>query len=133
MEAHSSPKSHQPTLTYQTKLLNRNLLLEAASQSVPNITITYDILTSNRRYTTNDMLLINDCPLAITSYQLPDHRHNTDLSVQAHGCLIPLLWCQSELVHPLSMYRVTLKCNTKQLHKQLLEVYVVAYQQKAYM
>jgi Reverse transcriptase (RNA-dependent DNA polymerase) len=92
-------QTHQPTLKFQTAILNNTLLSQGAySQAGSTVTITYHFNIANRKYTTNALIIINDTPVAITTFQIPDHRHNTDLTHHAYGCIVPILWCTDELI-----------------------------------
>jgi hypothetical protein len=61
-------------------------------QPQQKISITYNVNSTNRATTTTALISLNSEPYAITSFMTPNHRHNTSLSFQAYGCVIPLLF-----------------------------------------
>jgi hypothetical protein len=116
------PQPQQPTLTFQTVILNNAILRQTAlSQPEQTLTIAYELATSNRKQKTHALIVVNDTPVAITTFQIPGHRHNTALTHHAYGCVIPLLWCTSELIRQCSNYNVKLLCKKTQLHNCLLK------------
>jgi hypothetical protein len=116
----SQTSLHQPTLTFQTVILNNAILHQTDHlNSDPTITIKYEITSSDRKQQTHALIVINDTPFAITNFQIPDHRHNTALTHHAYGCAIPVAWCTSRLLRQCPTYKLILMCNTTQLHNRL--------------
>jgi hypothetical protein len=99
-----------PMLIFHTKHLNQTLLSQDSPTTSPKmINIIYAINTSSRKQTTISMISLNEVPIAVTYFQIPDNRHHTVLSQHAYGCIIPMLWCKSEIGGTCTQFSVTLQ------------------------
>jgi hypothetical protein len=96
--------------------------LQDQSMSPDTITISYDLVYLNRITTTRAFITCGITPIAITSFSIPDHRHNTDLSHHAFACLIPILWSKSSVPGSPHNYDLILLCNSKQIFTQFQKI-----------
>jgi hypothetical protein len=118
-----SKDTHPPSITYQVKNLAQTPTTTVSDLTPSHtINIKYEVSSSSQLSRTYALITCNDVKVATTSFQIPDHRHTTVLTSHAFGCLVPILWCSTELPGQPADYNIHLRCNSKQIHSQLHRV-----------
>jgi hypothetical protein len=115
------PTNTLPSLTYKVQYCREHHpdSHQQQIQSLSNISIVYKVNSTNRKTTTTALISLDNEPYATTSFMVPNHRHNTNLSFQAYGCVIPLLFCSTILPKSTQECDIILFCNTKQIYTKL--------------
>jgi hypothetical protein len=112
-----------PSVTYKAKYFTLTPQTTVNDQTpVQTISITYEINSNSRLNTTSALITIDNIPVVTTFYQISDHRHNTTLTCHALSCLVPILWCSTELPRQTTDYVISVQCNSKQIQNQLQRV-----------
>lgn len=98
----------------------QHLLLNPYRQET-HLHIVVETSNENEQMISKSAIFLDGTPYALIYHHIPANDYHTKLTHDTYGCLIPILFCSTNIQAPLETLTLHLYCNTKQLTRRLLQ------------